>query len=197
MTPVNQFTMHFRKSPVKQSLTLVQGDITDQITDVIVNAANENLHLGVGVAGAILRKGGSTIQDECNRIGFTPVGHIAITSGGKIPVKYIFHAVGPRYHEYPDLQAKLLLRSTIRFSFKKMIELDLTSITFPAISTGIFGFPLRSAAECIIDEIFQSFLQYTSPFETQICLFREDDFNQFLDVLVVISRLFTEKLEIS
>ncbi len=76
-------------------LELIQGDITDQTTDAIVNAANAALQLGGGVAGAIRRRGGPAIQEECNRIGGTHVGGAVITTGGNLPAKYVIHAVGP------------------------------------------------------------------------------------------------------
>jgi O-acetyl-ADP-ribose deacetylase (regulator of RNase III) len=83
----------------ERSLLLVQGDITERDTDVIVNAANSHLQHGGGVAGAIVRKGGQTIQEESDKIGFTPVGHAVITSAGRLSAKFVIHAVGPRMGE--------------------------------------------------------------------------------------------------
>jgi O-acetyl-ADP-ribose deacetylase (regulator of RNase III) len=119
-------------------LELVQGDITDQTTDAIVNAANAALQMGGGVAGAIRRRGGPVIQEECNRIGGTHVGGAVITTGGKLAAKYVIHAVGPRY---PEEHADAKLKDTTLNSLLLADKNRLKSLAFPAISTGIFGFP--------------------------------------------------------
>ncbi|MHA1795168.1 MAG: macro domain-containing protein [Promethearchaeota archaeon] len=174
----NQFI--FSENPNKSKLTLIQGDITNQIVDVLVNAANEQLILGTGVAGAIRRKGGLGIQEECNRIGYTPVGRIAITSAGNIKqVKYIFHAVGPQFHIYSPKKADELLRSTITQSSNKLVELNLTSIAFPAISTGIFGFPKERAAKVILSELIKFLKNSTKFLDVRVCLFSDDDYTIF------------------
>ncbi|NVM46547.1 MAG: macro domain-containing protein, partial [Candidatus Lokiarchaeota archaeon] len=122
---------------VKNSLIkLTQGDITDLATDAIVNAANAQLILGGGVAGAIRRKGGPIIQEECNKIGGTFVGGAVITTGGNLKAKHVIHAVGPRMGE-GDEDNKLM--NAVLNSLKLMDEHGLKSIAFPAISTGIFG----------------------------------------------------------
>jgi O-acetyl-ADP-ribose deacetylase (regulator of RNase III) len=119
-------------------LELIQGDITDQITDAIVNAANAALQLGGGVAGAIRRRGGPVIQEECNRIGGTYVGGAVITIGGNLPAKYVIHAVGPIYgDDHEDEKLKDATLNSLKLADKNRLK----SIAFPAISTGIFGFP--------------------------------------------------------
>ncbi|MGD9130242.1 MAG: macro domain-containing protein [Candidatus Bathyarchaeota archaeon] len=119
-------------------LKLVQGDITEQTTAAIVNAANVALQMGGGVAGAIRRRGGPAIQEECNRIGGTYVGGAVITTGGKLAAKHVIHAVGPRHgDEHEDAKLKDATLNSLKLADQK----NLRSIAFPAISTGIFGFP--------------------------------------------------------
>lgn len=129
-------------------LELVQGDITELDVDAIVNAANTTLQLGAGVAGAIRNKGGSIIQTECNKIGGTPTGTAVITTGGNLKAKYVIHAVGPT-GDMPNRDR--LLTSAIRNAIFLAEKHGLQTIAFPAISTGIFGFPLAPAARIILE----------------------------------------------
>ncbi len=129
-------------------IELIQGDITESETDAIVNAANSQLVLGAGVAGAIRSKGGPSIQEECSAIGHCPVGDAAVTSGGKLKAKFVIHAVGPRMGE--GNEENKLARATLN-SLKRAEEKGLSSLTFPAISTGVFGFPIDSCAEIMLD----------------------------------------------
>jgi len=128
-------------------LELIQGDITEQTTDAIVNAANATLQMGGGVAGAIRRRGGPAIQEECNRIGGTYVGGAVITTGGNLPAKYVIHAVGPIHGD--DHEDEKLKDSTLN-SLKLADKNSLKSIAFPAISTGIFGFPKDRCATIML-----------------------------------------------
>jgi len=132
-----------------KTLRLVQGDITERDVDAIVNAANSYLQHGGGVAGAIVRKGGQIIQEESDRIGFVPVGNAAVTVGGKLPAKFVIHAVGPRMGE-GDEDNKL--RSAVRSSLLLASQKGLKSISIPAISSGIFGFPKDRCATVLIRE---------------------------------------------
>jgi O-acetyl-ADP-ribose deacetylase (regulator of RNase III) len=136
------------KAKINQSvLELTQGDITDQTTDAIVNAANAALQMGGGVAGAIRRKGGPKIQEECNRIGGTYVGGAVITTGGNLAAKYVIHAVGPRHgDEHEDSKLKDATLNSLILADQK----NLKSITFPAISTGVFGFPKDRCATIML-----------------------------------------------
>ena len=119
-------------------LELIQGDITEQTTDAIVNAANTALQMGGGVAGAIKRRGGPKIQEECNRVGGTHVGGAVITTGGNLAAKYVIHAVGPIHgDDHEDAKLKDATLNSLILADKH----NLRSIAFPAISTGIFGFP--------------------------------------------------------
>ena len=136
-------------------ISLVQGDITELDTDVIVNAANAQLILGGGVAGAIKKKGGPKIQQECNKIGGTFVGGAVITNGGNLKAKHVIHAVGPRIGEGDE---DLKLKNATLNSLKLMDEYQLKTIAFPAISTGIFGYPIDRCAKIMIT-ITKEYLQ--------------------------------------
>jgi O-acetyl-ADP-ribose deacetylase len=129
------------------TLELIRGDITDQATDAIVNAANAALQMGGGVAGAIRRRGGPAIQEECNRIGGTYVGGAVITTGGNLAAKYVIHAVGPVHGD--DHEDEKLKDATLN-SLKLADKNNLKSMTFPAISTGIFGFPKDHCATIML-----------------------------------------------
>jgi O-acetyl-ADP-ribose deacetylase len=128
-------------------LELTQGDITNQTTDAIVNAANTALQMGGGVAGAIRRRGGQAIQEECNRIGGTYVGGAVITTGGNLAAKYVIHAVGPIHgDDHEDDKLKDATLNALKLANKN----GLKSIAFPAISTGIFGFPKDRCATIML-----------------------------------------------
>jgi len=132
-----------------RDIRLVQGDITERDTDAIVNAANSHLQHGGGVAGAIVRKGGQIIQDESDKIGFTPVGHAVLTSAGRLSAKFVIHAVGPRMGE-GDEENKL--KNAVENSLLLASEKGLQSISMPAISSGIFGFPKDRCAKILVRE---------------------------------------------
>lgn len=144
--------------PSGQTLQLVQGDLTAETTDAIVNAANAHLQHGAGVAGAILRGGGPAIQRESDEwvASHGPVSHAAPawTSAGKLPCRYVIHAVGPVWGD-GDEDAKLA--AAVNGSLKVADELGLESIAFPAISTGIFGFPKERAGRVILAAIREYF----------------------------------------
>ncbi len=126
------------------------GDITEMDTDAIVNAANEYLKHGGGVAGAIVRKGGKIIQEESNKIGYCPVGEAVVTSAGNLKAKYVIHAVGPRWGE-GDEEKKL--KNAVKNALKRGEEKNIKSISIPAISTGIFGFPKEKGCKIIVEEV--------------------------------------------
>jgi O-acetyl-ADP-ribose deacetylase (regulator of RNase III) len=148
--------------PAGQTLQLVRGDITAETTDAIVNAANAYLQHGAGVAGAILRRGGPAIQRESEawiqRHG--PVSHAAPawTSGGDLACRIVIHAVGP---VWGDGDEDASLAEAVAGSLQRADQLSLTSISFPAISTGIFGFPKERAANVMFGAI-RSYLQKES-----------------------------------
>jgi len=157
-------------------LELVEGDITLLEVDALVNPANEQLQLGAGVAGAILAKGGQSIQDECDRIGGTPVGTAVMTGAGDLPVKQVIHAVGPRMGE-GDEDRKL--SSAVRSSLALADRNGLRSIALPAISTGIFDFPIDRAARIILTEIHRYLQGGTKLERVVVCLYGEEAFNAF------------------
>ena len=132
-----------------KKLSLVQGDITERDVDAIVNAANSHLQHGGGVAGAIVRKGGQIIQDESDRIGFTPVGTAVLTGAGKLPAKFVIHTVGPRMGEGDeDNKLKNAVINTLGLASEKGLKI----ISTPAISSGIFGFPKDRCAKILVNE---------------------------------------------
>jgi O-acetyl-ADP-ribose deacetylase len=126
-------------------IALACGDITEESTDAIVNAANEALAGGSGVDGAIHRAGGPAIMAACRKIGRCPTGHAVITTGGNLKARYVIHAVGPVYRGGANNEADLL-QSAYRESLKIARQNNLQSISFPAISTGIYGYPINEAA---------------------------------------------------
>ncbi len=136
--------------PNNRVIKVILGDITEEETDAIVNAANSRLQHGGGVAGAIVRKGGRIIQEESNKIGYCPVGDAVYTSAGSLKAKYVIHAVGPMWGE-GDEEKKL--RSAVRRALEVATELKLKSVALPAISTGIFGYPKEEGTKVILDEV--------------------------------------------
>ena len=129
----------------KSTLAIVEGDITKEETEAIVNAANSGLRGGGGVDGAIHRAGGPSILEECRKIGHCPTGQAVITSGGNLPAKYVIHTVGPVWSGGNRNEAGLL-KSAYLESLKIASKKGLKSVSFPAISTGAYGYPLNEAA---------------------------------------------------
>ena len=161
-------------------IKLVQGDITELDTDVIVNAANAQLILGGGVAGAIRRKGGPKIQEECDKKSPTFVGGAVITTGGNLKAKHVIHAVGPRMGEGNEDEK---LKNATLNSLKLMDEHDLKSIAFPAISTGIFGYPIDRCAKIMIATAKDYLLKDTQIEVVIFCLYTSSDFQVFEEEL--------------
>ncbi len=161
-------------------VVLVKGDITDQETDAIVNAANAALILGAGVAGAIRNKGGPAIQAECDRIGGCPVGGAVLTTGGDLKAPHVIHAVGPRMGEGEEDEK---LRNATRNSLRLADEHALHSLTFPAISTGIFGFPVGRCAEIMLSETISYVKGKTGLRRIVFCLFDAKTLRTFEETL--------------
>jgi O-acetyl-ADP-ribose deacetylase (regulator of RNase III) len=169
----------------KTILELTQGDITDLDADAIVNAANTALQLGGGVAGAIRRKGGSKIQEECNKIGGTHVGGAVITTGGDLKAKYVIHAVGPRHgEEHEDEKLKDATLNSLILADKN----NLKSIAFPAVSTGIFGFPKDRCATIMLSTTV-AYLEGPTKLEKVVyCLYDKNTFEIFKCTLQSLMR---------
>ncbi|HID38386.1 MAG TPA: macro domain-containing protein [Calditrichaeota bacterium] len=173
--------MHQKTAPFGSGhIHLVQGDITEMQVEAIVNAANAQLILGGGVAGAIRRKGGPSIQQECNKIGGTFVGGAVLTGAGDLPAKYIIHAVGPRMGE--GNEDEKLTNATIN-SLKLAEENYIHSIAFPAISTGIFGYPVDRCAEIMVKASADFLADALYVKDIYFCLWEEESYHIFEDKL--------------
>jgi O-acetyl-ADP-ribose deacetylase (regulator of RNase III) len=157
-----------------------QGDITEMDCDAIVNAANNDLQLGGGVAGAIRRKGGSGIQDECNEIGTIPVGGAAITSGGDLKARYVIHAASMQLGGETSAQH---LRTSTAYSLRIAAQKSLKTIAFPAVGTGIAGFPMKECAEIMLREVQIHLEGPTSLEKVYFVLFDAEAFGIFKKVL--------------
>ncbi len=164
----------------KSIVELVEGDITEMQTDAIVNAANARLILGGGVAAAIRTKGGPKIQQECNKIGGTFVGGAVKTTGGDLKAKYVIHAVGPRAGEGDEDEK---LKNATLNSLKLADEEGLKSIAFPAISTGVFGFPVQRCAEIMLQTTIGYLKGQTSLEKVVFCLFGRESYEIFANQL--------------
>ncbi|HXN84428.1 MAG TPA: macro domain-containing protein [Candidatus Binataceae bacterium] len=160
----------------RDKVRISQGDITDRDLDAIVNAANNDLMLGAGVAGAIRRKGGPEIQRECDAIGRIALGEAAVTTGGKLKAQLVIHAAsmhlgGATTEEH--------LRSATRNSLKRADEREVSSIGFPAIGTGIAGFPMTRCAQVMLEEVRAHLDDATSVQLVEFVLFDAAAYNIF------------------
>jgi O-acetyl-ADP-ribose deacetylase (regulator of RNase III) len=160
-----------------KTIELLQGDLTELAVDAIVNAANAQLVLGAGVAGAIRTKGGPAIQDECDHIGGTTVGQAVITGAGRLKARYVIHAVGPRMGEGGEDEK---LRQATWNSLLRATEKQLGSVAFPAVSTGIFGFPKDRCAAIMLAAV-RTFLaqELTTLRRVVFCLWSAEDLMVF------------------
>ncbi len=141
----------------ERCLEIIQGDITAQTTDAVVNAANKALAPGGGVAGAIHRTAGPGLWEESSQLGGCETGEAKITQGHNLPARYIIHTVGPVYGQ--DEPAAELLARCYRRSLEVADQNGLESIAFPALSTGAFGYPLEEAARIALQTLFESLPQ--------------------------------------
>jgi O-acetyl-ADP-ribose deacetylase (regulator of RNase III) len=160
-------------------IELLEGDLTEMAVDAIVNAANNDLQLGGGVAGAIRRKGGESIQRECNEIGSIPLGGAAITGGGKLKAKHVIHAASMRLGGMTTAQN---LRASTAHSLRIATEQNLKTIAFPAVGTGIAGFPMRECAEIMLDEVVKHLKGPTSLEKICFVLFDRPSLREFQEV---------------
>ena len=168
-------------------LRIIQGDITQQTTEAIVNAANPGLMGGGGVDGAIHRAGGPAILEECKQIvsrqGRLPTGKAVITTGGNLKAKYVIHTVGPIWYGGGKGEPELLA-SAYRESLKVAAENNIKGVSFPSISTGVYGYPVDKAAKVAIDAV-TAFLRQstTSVREVVFVLFDSQTFSAYLSAL--------------
>lgn len=151
------------KNSIRDRIVIQQGDITEMAVDAIVNAANNDLMLGAGVAGAIARKGGESIQKECKAIGSIPVGFAAMTKAGKLRAKHVIHAASMGLGGVRTT-AKTLQTSTAH-SLRLAAEHELNTIAFPAVGTGVSGFPMDQCAQIMLREA-AAHLQKETPLNT-------------------------------
>jgi O-acetyl-ADP-ribose deacetylase (regulator of RNase III) len=171
----------------RKKIKLVEGNLALLDVEAVVNAANKNLVLGGGVAGAIRKFGGPSIQEECIRIGPITVGDAVMTGGGNLKATYVIHAVGPVYGEGNEDEK---LASATLSSLKIAKEKRIKNIAFPAISTGIFMFPLKRCSEIMI-KVAIDFLKNKKnekPEEIIFCLYGEEAYHVFQDTLDALSR---------
>src|ERR1700732_988023 len=152
---------------IADRIQIVEGDLTEMDVEAIVNAANNDLQLGGGLAGAIRRKGGPEIQKECDEIGQVPVGGAAITTGGKLKARYVIHAASMQLGGKTSAHS---LRSSTAHSLRIATKKGLKPLAFPAIGTGIAEFPLRECAEIMLREVARHFEQTTSVEEVTFVL---------------------------
>jgi O-acetyl-ADP-ribose deacetylase (regulator of RNase III) len=172
-------------------LAIIQGDITRQATDAIVNAANSGLMGGGGVDGAIHRAGGPAILEECKRIvaehGRLPTGQAVITTGGKLKANYVIHTVGPVWRGGDNNEA-VLLESAYNESLKLAAANNLSSISFPSISTGAYGYPLAEAAEIALKTAFSCLNEQDSSLkEVAFVLFDDRSYRAYAAVLEALA----------
>ncbi len=167
-------------------LSLIRGDITRQAADAIVNAANSSLMGGGGVDGAIHRAGGPAILEECQRIvagqGRLPAGKAVMTTGGNLAAKYVIHTVGPVWHDGNSGEAELL-ESAYRESLRLAVEKHLTSVSFPSISTGAYGYPVDLAARVALKAVISFLMESPALKEVAFVLFDSHTFAAYASAL--------------
>lgn len=168
-------------------LELIEGDITDQDTQAIVNAANSSLLGGGGVDGAIHRAGGPMILEECRKHGGCPTGDARITMGGKLKAKYVIHAVGPRYrdgrHGEPEFLASAYEKSLLLASGH-----GIKSVSFPSISTGAYGYPLDQAAKIALRTVLKYLKRHPEVTLVRFVLFGKSAFEGYRKALSELER---------
>ena len=169
-------------------IELVQGDITEQNVDAVVNAANAQLAGGGGVDGAIHRAGGPVLMEQTRQRypEGCPTGSAVVTDAGRLPARYVFHAVGPRWRGGLHGEENLL-RSAYRRCLELAVEHECRSIAFPAISTGVYGYPLDLAAEAALQTVRDFLQEHQQPELVRFVLFSEGAYGAFARVLENLS----------
>src|SRR5207248_8851013 len=168
------------------TLALIRGNIVEVNADAIVNAANSGLRGGGGVDGAIHRAGGPSIMEECRKIGGCPTGEAVVTTAGRLPAKYVFHAVGPIYSG--SIDDERLLASAYQSCLNLAEQLQVKSISFPSLSTGIYGYPLELAAPIALRTIIEHIKKPTNLQQVLMVLFGENAYKVHEQALEEILR---------
>ena len=168
------------------TLSIVEGDITKEHTDAIVNAANSGLRGGGGVDGAIHRAGGPAIMEECRKIGHCPTGQAVVTTGGNLKARYVIHTVGPVWSGGGRNEAGLL-QSAYLESLKLASKKGLKSVSFPAISTGAYGYPLNDAARIALKTATDYLKEHPEIETVRFVLFGKPMYDVFSDELKKLS----------
>ena len=163
---------------LRDRMEVVVGDITTLNVDAIVNAANEALMVGGGVCGAIHRAAGPELQRECSAVGHCPTGETRITKGYRLSAKHVIHAVGPVYEDGKQGEAGLLA-SAYQSSLALCEKHGLQSVAFPAISTGIYGYPKEEAATVAFSAVREWLEKHAAPNKVIFCCFMEDDAERY------------------
>ncbi len=164
------------------SMKVIKGDITKIAVDAIVNAANSRLAGGGGVDGAIHRAGGPEIMEACRKIGSCPTGQAVITTAGRLPAKYVIHAVGPVWHGGGNNEEQLLA-GAYRRSLELAVENSLKSIAFPNISTGVYRFPKEKAAQIAIATTKEFLKGRDADLEVTFVCFDDENYNIYKRLL--------------
>lgn len=170
----------------KSVLKLIEGDITLQDTEAIVNAANSSLLGGGGVDGAIHRAGGPRILEECRKIGGCPTGEARITSGGRLVARYVIHTVGPVYRDGSRGEPELLARA-YRSSLELASRHGIRTVAFPSISTGAYGYPLRDAARIALNTVSSYLKEHREIELVQFVLFGRHAYEAYAAALEEVS----------
>jgi O-acetyl-ADP-ribose deacetylase len=163
-----------------QRMELTLGDITQQDTDAIVNAANTTLLGGGGVDGAIHRAGGAAILEECRRLGGCPTGDAKLTTGGRLKARHVIHTVGPVYRDGRHREPELLA-SAYRRSLEVASEHGLRSVAFPSISTGAYSYPVRDAARIALRTVADYLREHEDLQKVRFVLFSPGDLAVYRD----------------
>lgn len=160
------------------TIELVKGDITQEDTETIVNAANSRLAGGGGVDGAIHRAGGPKIMEECSQIGGCPTGGAVVTSGGDLKAKYVIHAVAPVYRGGSRGEAGLLAGAYTE-SLARASEKDVKSVSFPSLGTGAYGYPIEEASRVALRAIMDFVRERKAPSLVRFVLFSDQDYRAY------------------
>jgi len=175
------------KRTILQHIFIKQGDITKMQVDAIVNAANPSLLGGGGVDGAIHRAAGPQLLEECKTLGGAHPGEAKITKGYKLPARYVIHTPGPVYRGGKNNEAAIL-KSSYYNSMKRAKEYNCSSIAFPAISTGVYGYPKKEACKIAVDTVIEFMIEENCIIDVYFVLFDNENYTLYKDYIAELSR---------